>query len=1250
MLQQLFKGNNKFFSASVILFILVLAIGFYEPVKIKELELNWRKSQIIRSEKIASEAAEEINKINSKFNESFKEIFKKIKLQITKGGNFRGFTNILPNNNYSLLIWRDSSLVFWKNEKSSDENFENRFLPGEIFFEKTKLTAELAVYDTFEVADVNYLVKFSKAVEKFYKFDNDYFDPVSLIKIISDKTKIDCKINFSAGAEISKDGRVISTPIYNNFNNKIGMLYFPKTQVSFEKRELKRKFSAFRNSLTILIFFLFSIGLFREIKNKRKKYLEFLTVLFLTVVLRYALYFLQIPKIFLSGKIIGPQYFSSSFGFGIASSPLELTVTLSFLFAFTFYLLILLKDCLIKNLESRRKTALIVFFALGVVSPLFFRGFAASVRSFIFESNLQYFNSSNLFPNALNSLMLVNLLILSVSFVNLFLLLFVFTFASVKRKLKNILFLGFCFLAEFSLFSLFSHPLLTLPFKLTTLIFLMYFSFVLWNSKSSRVWNYFFLVLFASVLALLVLSNFNDELRRESIKVAAREINRPKENLYDFWLTQFINDKRTASLLERVAAREENPSAAAFKLWSKSPFQKDDVPISFRIVNVSGEILGGFDYKFPEDFFLSFQPEVKENFQVRKINLSGSKTILSGVKKIGNGEFLAVIIPLNAGSDELLPVPKFVETKRFLNRIQIGGGDFFSFKLTTTGINYIYGKPNLSAKQIKTIRSAKFSELNEAWLESEIEGSAFQLYLLKGSRTSKNIRVIGLKKSSLAFTWFHFIKLFFFHSLLIFGIFLFGFVWQSIRKREFKLTFRLRLTAAFFVAAIIPLILLASYLRYTTKEKNAEAINYKLNERAKQIERYIKAQRKSRDFYSVLNSASKNLGINFSVFRDSLLVYSSYLQYYEAGLFPPLSDYSANLRLMRGGKYKTLLDEKIENYTYHSVFYKTGFSPDLIIEVNDAFNLIRLPMSQGEFDIFLFGIYALAFIFTLIISTLLANQISNPIHRLTRATASVGQGDLNIRISENYKGEIGELVRGFNFMVKELRKSQKELGELEREIAWKEMARQVAHEIKNPLTPMKLSVQHLLAAYRDKSPKFNEIIERVATTLIDQIEMLKNIASEFGNVAKMPKPKLEKINLLEIIKETENLFREESIGIEVESPKDKILILGDEDNLRRIFINLIRNSIQANASKINFKIQSAQGVIILRISDDGEGIPPEYQDKIFELNFTTKPEGMGLGLSIGKKFLESIGAEMTLEKSSPGGTSFLISFRQRGEE
>ena len=247
---------------------------------------------------------------------------------------------------------------------------------------------------------------------------------------------------------------------------------------------------------------------------------------------------------------------------------------------------------------------------------------------------------------------------------------------------------------------------------------------------------------------------------------------------------------------------------------------------------------------------------------------------------------------------------------------------------------------------------------------------------------------------------------------------------------------------------------------------------------------------------------------------------------------------------------------------------------------------------------------------------------------MTKATDSIAHGDF---------------LEGFKSMTTELQKNQVEMAELERENAWKEMAKQVAHEIKNPLTPMKLAVQQLIISYKDKNKNFDNIFGKVSTTLLNQIESLSQIATEFSRFARMPHYKIEKIDLIAVINDTLNLFVEENIQIMFEQNISYAVIEGDKVQLRRLLINLIRNSIQAHASKLNISSKINNNSIELYLTDNGTGIPEGFRDKIFESNFTTKEKGMGLGLKLAKRFIESINGQINLVSSSDPGTTFKIS-------
>jgi nitrogen fixation/metabolism regulation signal transduction histidine kinase len=386
------------------------------------------------------------------------------------------------------------------------------------------------------------------------------------------------------------------------------------------------------------------------------------------------------------------------------------------------------------------------------------------------------------------------------------------------------------------------------------------------------------------------------------------------------------------------------------------------------------------------------------------------------------------------------------------------------------------------------------------------------------------------------------------------------------------------------------------------------------------------------------------LGISFTIYENTLQIFNSKDQYYKAGLFPqrinPQIYYNLNYLSFREYGIK----EKIENFVYNSFYKKiTIENNNYILAVDDAFNSVKLTFSTSDLDILFIGIYLFAAFIIMIISTLLADNISAPIRRLTKATSSVAQGDLNISIENKEKGELKDLLDGFNRMTNELKKNQSELADLEREAAWKEMAKQVAHEIKNPLTPMKLSVQQLMASFRDKNPKFDEIFEKVSSTILNQIESLSSIASEFSRFAKMPSFKIEEIDLGSIASDVINLFTDEAVIIKLKVEDNLPKASADNSQVRRLLINLIRNSIQAEASEIKLSIKAGTDFCELLIEDNGKGISSEIRDRIFEQNFTTKASGMGLGLKLAKRFLDGIGGTIELIEKEKQGTVFRIS-------
>lgn len=289
------------------------------------------------------------------------------------------------------------------------------------------------------------------------------------------------------------------------------------------------------------------------------------------------------------------------------------------------------------------------------------------------------------------------------------------------------------------------------------------------------------------------------------------------------------------------------------------------------------------------------------------------------------------------------------------------------------------------------------------------------------------------------------------------------------------------------------------------------------------------------------------------------------------------------------------------------------------------------------------------FIFLLAVSVILAIFISNwltePLRILQSSFAGVRFGKRNQRIEYDKNDEIGSLVKDYNSKLEELEFAAQQLAKSERELAWREMAKQVAHEIKNPLTPMKLSIQQLLRVYDPNDPKSEEKLNKVAHSIIEQIDALTNIANEFSNFAKMPTLKREEINIVQLIEGVKSVFGGEAL-ITIVVSSDEVKLAADKDQLVRVFNNLIKNAIQATPSErqpeVQVSITSDAQYIRISITDNGSGISEEQADKIFVPYFTTKGTGTGIGLAMVKQIIENHGGTIQFESQVGEGTTFTI--------
>jgi nitrogen fixation/metabolism regulation signal transduction histidine kinase len=492
----------------------------------------------------------------------------------------------------------------------------------------------------------------------------------------------------------------------------------------------------------------------------------------------------------------------------------------------------------------------------------------------------------------------------------------------------------------------------------------------------------------------------------------------------------------------------------------------------------------------------------------------------------------------------------------------------------------------------------------------------------------------------------------------------------AIRRLRFTLKFRDRIFLIVLLIALVPLVVVTNVTRTLLTERAHSEQQDRLTRDAlvirdriaQQIEGVSAATLPSptlpaRDLQIDVDDLSQIIGRDFSVYDpNGRLRASSRPELYESGMLASILDASAFEEIVLGKRLSYERPVRIGSETY-----QVGYQPVTSSNGAKLLGVIALATMEEQSRIeseiarttsFIYGTFAALGLVLLGMGALFAARVASPVLALIRATERVGQGKLTTSIPVTREDEIGELMQAFNSMTRELEKSREIVAQTEREFAWKEMARQVAHEIKNPLTPMKLSVQHLEHAHETKDPNFNSIFRRVIRTVSEQIDVLTRIATEFSRFGAMPRRKWGPVSLRRVADSAVALFDAERSRIRfvVEVPKDLPLLHSDEDELRRAFVNLIRNGIQAMAGWgiIVIRAEQDEGMVHVRLSDTGAGMSEATLKRVFDPNFSTKTSGMGLGLAIVKKTITDMSGSIRVESRLGHGTTFFIDLPARG--
>ncbi len=413
-------------------------------------------------------------------------------------------------------------------------------------------------------------------------------------------------------------------------------------------------------------------------------------------------------------------------------------------------------------------------------------------------------------------------------------------------------------------------------------------------------------------------------------------------------------------------------------------------------------------------------------------------------------------------------------------------------------------------------------------------------------------------------------------------------------------------------------------------------------------------------FAQQLDDMARFTGLNASLYSfNGRLIHSSHPLIYRKGILSPYINPEALTQLADEGLHETLLDERLGLLNYSSAYVAVQapqsrkISAILAVPFFEAGSELETQLSNAISTVV--SSFTAVFIVFMVLSYFASQILVVPLKlitsRLQRTTLEETEP-----LAWTGDDEIGLLVKGYNEMLRKLEASRAALASTEKESAWREMAQQVAHEIKNPLTPMKLTVQQMQRVLGSGQLAENPArLERPLTSLLEQIETLSDIAGSFSAFARMPQPKTQRFDLARLVRRTVELHRNAEgadVTLTLPTDPDQAFVLADESIFQGIITNLVLNGLQAvpedRRAQIDVRLERQPGgMLCLTVADNGEGIPPEVQSKVFLPNFSTKFSGSGIGLALAKRGVEHAQGRIWFKTRVGEGTTFSIELAEQ---
>jgi signal transduction histidine kinase len=715
---------------------------------------------------------------------------------------------------------------------------------------------------------------------------------------------------------------------------------------------------------------------------------------------------------------------------------------------------------------------------------------------------------------------------------------------------------------------------------------------------------------------------------------------------------------------EPITAFFQNPKPyeLAQTLWEETLIAKFNWYSSLELLSPEGVILSRFSLNVPELFQLDFEMPQSEDWIISRHSL-----LFMGIEKdflityrdwfVGEEYIGRMIIYLSVDYD-MLPflysANPYFELLRItsipsLNQYELG------FAIFNLDGELLFNPNNISSGISQSTLQQIQSSTEAVWAPFEEKQNQFKSLFF--THNDKIYSLFIPEKNALDHS-VGFLRIFFLY-LFFFLIFLFIYTTAS-KRRNIKnplWSYSNRVYISFIAVALIPLLLFTYSTRNFVRQMFTQQITKKAEIHAnfarRVVEEYFILQQEEQLSLTlppdnVMLVISSTISNDVNLYQDGVLISSSRREFFDYGILPEMIDGEVYYKILYENNPFYSQSQKIGDYFFNTLTIPYPFQDSLLL-ISLPFPLEQQEISKATGDLleFFFFISSFFIFIVLLFARGIGSMIITPIKKLLVGTREVGLGNLEVSIPHKHEDEMKTLIDGFNSMVESLKKHQQELAEMGKKVAWAEMARKVAHEIKNPLTPIQLSAEHLLRVYQDKKEDFEEALNESTSYIIKEVDNLRRIAKEFLEISKESAIQKEPFDLKEVVQNTISPYKKafaERITLVEKYEGENFIYNGDKAKIQIALRNIFTNAVEAvgEQGEIQVKLAYRKPGMTVEISDSGTGMDRETLDRIFEPYFSTKEVGTGLGLSIAKKIIEDHSGKIEVSSKKNEGTRITI--------